>query len=86
MSAGAGVEDEEVGSEDLQELQMGTRRRRKRQERTKNMASGSSILVIFTFWDVTQPHPARFLKFFTSRNHLSLLVPSRNDRKGSVGT
>jgi hypothetical protein len=76
----AGVEDEEVGGEDLQELQMGTRRR------TKNMASGSSILVIFTFWDVTQPHPARFLKFFTSRNHLSLLVTSRNDRKASVGT
>jgi len=48
MSAGAGVEDEEVGGEDLQELQMGTRRRRGRLERTKNMASGSSILLIFT--------------------------------------
>ena len=60
MSA-AGVEDVEVGAEALQDWQVGSRgSRRRRQERRKvreNMGSGG-ILVIFTFFSMSQ--------FFTS--------------------
>ena len=51
MSA-ADVEDVDVGGEALQALQVGTKRRRREQERTKmreNKESGINVLVIFNF-------------------------------------